>query len=202
MKKLHTITALSLCMAGLTLASGTVRAEELDPIFTKVKTLVTSGDYSKALEELKWASKEIEKLNAKKLETFFPDSLIGYTGEKVSSGGALGMTNVERSYKNGKNSFKVILTNLGSSAGGALGGLAQLGSMAGMFGGQNGMETIRINGKTAQMDTTSSSPKLTIFLDGGSMLAIESQGAVKADELKSAAEALKIEDIEKYIKAS
>jgi hypothetical protein len=201
MKTILNITSVGILAATL-LCSQVVRAEELDPIFTKVKTLVSSGDYSKALEELKWASKEIEKLNAKKIETFFPDSLNGFTGSKINTGGALGMTNIERTYMKGKDGFQIALTNLGSAAGGALGGLAQLGSMAAMFGGQNGIESVRINGRTAQLDSTGSEPKLTLFLDGGSMLNVEGKGAVKTEDLKAAIEAMKIDDLEKYLKGA
>ena len=189
----------------LTLSSGvfTAAAEELDPIFTKVKELVTQQNYSKALEELKWASKEIEKLNAKKVETFFPDTLNGYAGEKINSTGVMGMTNVERKYKKGADTFTITLTNLGGGAGGALGGLAQLGSMASMFGGANsGMDSVRVAGKTAQVDTTGSEPKMTVFLDGGSILALEAGGKTSVDDLKKSIEAFKIEDLEKYLKGA
>jgi hypothetical protein len=201
MKHIKKLIPVGLICLALSVSS-VVAAEELDPIFAKVKSLVASGDYSKALEELKWASKEIEKLNAKKIETFFPDTLNGFTGDKINSSGALGMTNIERTYKKGKDGFKIALTNLGSTAGGALGGLAQLGSMAAMFGGQQGIETMRISGRTAQMDSTGGEPKLTLFLDGGSMMNVEAIGAAKAEDLKAAIEAMKLDDLEKYLKGS
>jgi hypothetical protein len=140
-------------------------------------------------------------MNSKKIETFFPDSLSGFNGEKVSSSGAFGMTNIERNYKKGSDSVKVALTNLGA-AGGALGGLAQLGSMAAMMGGESGMESFRLNGRTAQLDTTSSSPKLTVFMDSGSMLSFESHGKVTADTLKAMAEEMKLDDFDKYLKGA
>jgi hypothetical protein len=176
-------------------------AEDLNAIFANVNKYVADQNYSKALEELKWASKEIEKMNSKKIETFFPDTLSGFAGEKVTSSGALGMTNIERNYKNGNNSVKVALTNLGA-AGGALGGLAQLGSMAALMGGQTGMESFRINGRTAQLDTTSGEPKLTVFMDSGSMLTLESSGTVDSETLKKMVEELKLDEFDKYLKGS
>ena len=113
------------------------------------------------------------------------------------------MTNVERKYKKGADTFTITLTNLGGGAGGALGGLAQLGSMASMFGGANsGMDSVRVAGKTAQVDTTGSEPKMTVFLDGGSILALEAGGKTSVDDLKKSIEAFKIEDLEKYLKGA
>lgn len=174
-------------------------AEDINAIFKKVNDLIASQNYSKALEELKWASKEIETLHSKKLEAFLPDQLAGYNGEKVSSGSAIGITNIERSYKGADGSVKVSLTNMGGAAAG-LGGLAQLGQMAAIFGGSNGMESFRVQGRTAQLDTTGVNPSLTVYLESGSMLQFAGNGKVKGELLKTMAEAMKLDDLDNYLK--
>ncbi len=180
---------------------GSAIAEDVNVIFKKVNDLVAAQNYSKALEELKWASKEIEKMHSKKLELFFPDSLAGYTGDKINASSALGISNLERNYKGPNGTVKLALTNLGSAGGGGFAGLAQLGQMAALMGGGTGMESFRIQGRTAMLDTTGSAPKLNITLDSGSMLTFDPEGSnVKADELKAMAEALKLDDLDKYLK--
>ena len=84
-----------------------------------------------------------------------------------------------------------------------LGGLAALGQMAAMMGGGTpGSDTFRIGGRTATLQATpgSSSSDLTIFLDSGSMLKIESYDGVSGDVLKQMAENLKINDLDNYLK--
>lgn len=189
--------ALGILLSGL--LAGSAVAEDINVIFKKVNDLITAQNYSKALEELKWASKEIEKMHTKKLEQFFPETIAGFTGEKINASSAMGISNLERSYKGPNGRVKVALTNLGG-AGGGLAGLAQLGQMAALMGG-TGMESFRIQGRTAMLDTTGSEPKLNITLDSGSMLSFDPEGtSIKADDLKAMAEAMKLDDLDKYLK--
>lgn len=176
-------------------------AEDVNAIFKKVNDLISAQNYSKALDELKWASKEIEKLHAEKLKTFLPDSVAGFTGDKVQAANALGITSIERNYRQGGSSVKISLTNMGGAAGGAgMGGLAQLGQMAAMFGGTSGIDTFRIQGRTATLENRDQGGDLTVYLDSGSVLKLESSTGVKGDTLKGIAEALKLDDLDKYLK--
>ncbi|WKZ56871.1 MAG: hypothetical protein QY326_09070 [Bdellovibrionota bacterium] len=177
--------------------------EDLNAIFKKVNDFVAAKNYSKALEELGWARKAIEKLHSNKLHDFFPDELNGYRGEKIESSAALGFTNIERTYRKGSSEVKISL--VGGSGGGpadGLGGLAALGKMAAMMGGQPGMDTMRIQGRTAtltegDMDAGSD---LTVFLDSGSMLKIEALAGASSSNLKEFADALKINDLDTYLR--
>ena len=177
-------------------------ADELESSLNKVRTLVTEKNYSAALEELGWARKEIEKMNSGQLATFLPDDLNGFSGKKISSNSVMGFTNIEREYSKGAVTVKVSLT--GGSVGGAgagLGGLAAIGKMAAMFGGNTpGQETIRVQGRTAMLESENSIPNLTIFLDSGSILKLEMTSGKEISALKDMASALKLDDLEKYIK--
>jgi hypothetical protein len=184
----------------LALNTNYVLADDLKSMLTKVEQLSAEGNYSKALEELNWAKKDIEQNYLKKLTSFLPDTLNGLQGAKPESNSAMGFTNVSRQYTEGANSVKIEIQ--GGSAGGAqagLGGLAALGQMAAMLGnGQNGQATMRINGRTATLNEENG--ELTIFLEGGSMLTIHKTSGTA--DLKAVAEGIKIDDIEKYIKGT
>lgn len=193
MKKTALIT---LCIA---LGSNVAFADDLKSMLAKVEQLSTEGNYAKALEELNWAKKDLEQNYLKKLTSYLPDTINEMTGAKPEFNSAMGFTNVSRQYSQGGNSVKVEIQ--GGSAGGAqagLGGLAALGQMAAMFGQQNGQATMRIDGRTANLNEDNG--ELTVFLEGGSMLNIhKTSGTV---DLKSIAEGLKLDDIEKYMKGS
>lgn len=178
-------------------------AEDINEIFKRVNQFVQAKNYSKALEELGWAKKEIEKLNSKQLESFFPESLNGFKGQQISSSNALGITNIERLYKKDEStSFKVSLTGGGGPGGlpGGMGGLAAFGKMAAMMGNE-GTDTVRISGKTAQLEEHQDQKRadLTIFLDSGSILKLEGTN-LDGGALRQLAEALKLGDLDTYLK--
>lgn len=178
-----------------------VHAEDINAIFKRVNDSVESRDYSKALEELDWAKKEIEKLHVQKLQEFFPEKLEGFIGQKFDSNSVLGFSNVERDYTQGKKSVKVSLTGGTGQGAAALSGLAQLGKMAAMFGGNvPGNETVRIKGRTSTVESMGGSASVTVMLDSGSILRLESASGVKAEDLKGMAEAIKIDEMDVYLK--
>jgi len=184
--------------AALFLSASPLMSEDLDAIFAKVKEFTAQKNYTKALEELSWAKREIEQLNSKKIETYFPDSLAGYKGAKIESNSVLGITNIEREYKDGAKSVKLSLT--GGSASGAGGGLAAFGKMAAMMGGQQGSDTVRIKGRTATIEESNSSTSITIFMDSGSMLKFESYDSADVATLRKMAEELDMDGLDAYQK--
>lgn len=203
MKKLLTVL-----MASCLLITTSAFAEDINDIFKRVNDLIAQQNYSKALNELNWASKEIEKMHNQKLQGFLPDTLSGLAGGKIESTSALGFTNLERTYTNAadKSTVKVSLSG-GTTPGaqGGMGGLAQLGQMAAMFGGnQPGQDTFRIGGRTATLEQNEQSKhaELTVFMDSGSILKLEMNGNAKGDTLKTMAEALKLDDLDKYLRGN
>jgi hypothetical protein len=201
MKKLLLIAALLISFAPVS-----SRAEDINTIFRKVNDLITAKNYTKALEELGWAQKEIEKMNLTQIQSFFPDTLAGFTGAKFEANSALGMSNLERQYTKAGGTESIKLSLSGSASGGSgaggLGGLAAFGRMAAMMGGQGaGKDTFRISGRTAQLENEDAgSPQLTVFLDSGSVLSLEASNGTNADTLRSVAEALKINDLDNYLR--
>jgi hypothetical protein len=195
------VSALTLSTALCTGTPIAVQAEDLKPIFEKVQQYYQEKNYAKALEELSWAQKEIEKANTAATVGFFPDEVEGYKGGKVENANVFGITNIERNYRKSDNdSIKVSL--LGGSKGqqNPLGGLAAMGQMAAMMGGQNGMDSFRMDGRTAMLEKQDDSATLTIFLDGGTMMKFEKNGSNDGESLKKFANGFKIADIEKHLK--
>ncbi len=196
-------TILNLVIATLLFSSVTL-AEDINAIFSKVNELVKAQNYTKALEELGWAKKEIEKMNSQRLTSFFPDSLAGYTGGQTKNNSALGLTQLEKVYNKGETSVTLTLTGStgGAGANSGLGGIAAFGQMAAMMNqGGEGQETFRLAGKTATLvqEPGSDQAELTVFLDGA-MLKLEMNGGAKAEDLKAMANGLKLEDLYTYLK--
>ena len=175
-----------------------LQAEDINEIFKKVNEYVAAKNYTKALEELGWATKEIEKLKNEGLKEFFPDEVEGLTGEKFEISAALGMTNVERTYKGADSSVGVSL--VGGGKGGAFGGLAGLGRMAAMMQQGQGIDQFRIKGLTASLDESGARPELSIFLESGGILKFEGRKNADGDKLKKIAEAMDIAGLDKYLK--
>lgn len=175
---------------------GPVNAEDLNQIFSRVNEFVAKKNYPKALEELQWAKKEIEKLNNSSLTGFLPDEVAGYTGSKAEINSAMGFMNIERTYTKGEASIKLAIQGTSGGGAGGMGGLAALGKMAAMFGGEEGQETIRIQGRTS----TVKEDEITIFMDSGAVIQIRNAGAAPASDLKAIADALKLNDIDTYMR--
>lgn len=178
---------------------GTAFAEDIAQIFKKVNDYVATENYTKALDELSWARKEIEKLNATKITKLLPDQVNGFKGETPKVQTALGINNIERRYSNGSTTIEVSLTGGGDALGGA-GGLAGLARMGMMMGAQEpGSETFRIEGKTATLSTSSGRPELTVILESGQILKVEGASGSDAAAVKSFAEGLKISALDTYL---
>jgi len=180
------------------------QAESLDAIFKRVNDLVAAKNYSKAIQELTWANKEIEKMHLAQLQGFFPDKLTGFAGEKLNFNSAMGFTNIERNYKKGASSIKVSLTGGTGAAGQGFGQMAAIGQMAAAMGGAQGSgnETIRVAGRTAivEIEEGATDGAMTVILESGSILKFEMEGGVSKAALEAAANEIKIEELDKYLK--
>ena len=185
----------------LMLTGNVCLSEDVNEIFKRAQEFIAAKNYPKALEELTWAKKEIENLNSGAIKGFFPDQLAGFTGGKIEDSSALGIQNLSRTYTKDDNSFEVSLTGGSIGGAGGIGDLAALGRMAAMFQ-QPGQQSFRISGKTAVLDERNSEDRgeISVYLDSGQILKIESQGAVSHATLKEIAQAIKIEDLDKYLK--
>lgn len=197
-----------LALAAISAGPSTVGAEELDAIFKRVNELVAARNFPKALDELNWARKEIEKQNMQQLQAFLPDEVSGFKGAKLDYNNAMGIMNMERTYtKDGATKITASITGSAGGGGAAagLGGMAAIGQMAALMGGSvPGQDTLRIGGRTALLESNedSGASSLTVFLDGGMILKLDQSSKGDPAVLKSFAESLKLDELEKYLKGS
>jgi len=173
-------------------------AEDINTIFKKVNDYVAKENYSKAIEELVWANKELQKLHSKKIGTLLPVEVSGYKGGEVEIQSIMGMNSISRTYTKAGDQIELNIT--GGGQGSPLGGLGQMAAMLG--GNQPGMDTFRIDGLTANLDTKSSRPELTLFMDSGSILQLKQRkkGEAAAETLKGFAKSINIGVLDKYLK--
>ncbi len=180
-------------------------AEDLNENFKKVSEYTAAGNYPKALEELDWARKEIEKLHLKKLSSILPDNVAGFSGQPAKTQAAMGITTIEKTYTGKGQKVQVSLTGSTGRSAGGFGGLAAMGQMAAMMGGTGtGTDTVRISGRTAMLESEEGSNRaeLTVFMDGGLVLKLENQQSNDTQALRAIAEGLKLDEIESYLKGS
>jgi hypothetical protein len=175
--------------------------EDINEVFKKVNDYVQQKNYPKALEELSWAQKELEKLHQQRLSELLPAEVNGFKGGDTQVQQMMGFSNIEREYTSGEQSIRIAITGTGGTEGmGGLAGLAKMGMMMGAT--QSGRDQFRISGRTATLDTTNGSPELSVFLESGALMQFTTGDGVNGESLKKFAEALKIADLDAYLKGA
>ena len=190
-------TLLAASLASLFLSQPAL-AEDINEVFKKVNEYVQQKNYPKAMEELGWAQRELEKMHQARLSELLPGEIDGFKGGDTQVQQVMGFSNIEREYSNGEKSVRVAIS--GAEGMGGLAGIAKTGMMMG--GTQAGKDQFRIAGRTANLDTTSGTPELTIFLESGSLLQLSTSEGVDGPALKKFAEGLKIADLDSYLKGA
>ncbi len=175
--------------------------EDINEVFKKVNEYVQQKNYPKAMEELSWAQKELEKLHQERLSQLLPAEVNGFKGGDTQVQQMMGFSNIEREYTNGEKSIRITITGTSGTDGmGGLAGLAKMGMMMGAT--QSGRDQFRISGRTATLDTTNDSPELSIFLESGALMQLSTGDGVNGDALKKFAESLKIAELDTYLKGA
>ena len=198
--KIEKVLCLALIALNVLLVPAYARAEDLNAILKRVNDYIAQENFPKALEELTWAEKEVQKMNTQKLGKVLPGEVQGFVGDPVKSQSAMGFTSIERNYKKGNQTIALSIAGTSSGPGGAGAGLAGLARMGMMMGAQEGTDTFRLDGKVATIKTEGSYPEITVALDSGSILSIKGTNAVDQATLKTFAEAFKISDIDNYLR--
>lgn len=177
------------------------RAEDVNVILKRMNEYIAQENFPKALEELSWAEKEVQKMNMTKLGKVLPADVQGFTGQPVSTQSAMGFSTIEREYKKGTQQITLSIAGA-AGAGSPAGGLAGLARMGMLMGAEQGSETFRLDGKTATLKTDEGSPEITVALDSGSILSLKAGSGVDQTVLKSFAEAIKVSEIDNYLRGS
>ena len=203
MSKVITVLLTGALLVGAPLsfaADDSEKLKQLNANLDKVREYVEAKNFRKALEELAWVQRDIEKMDFTATLKFFPEELVGFKGDEPKTQSTMGFSSIERNYRKGNQTIKISLMGGSASAGGAMGGIAALGRFAMMQQAGPGQEMFRLDGRTAMLSEKGKRAELTVHLNSGDMLKFEMSRAADANTLREAAKAFPIKDLDQYRK--
>ncbi|MBN1425706.1 hypothetical protein JXA88_14215 [Candidatus Fermentibacteria bacterium] len=165
------------------------RAEDPGSLIQSASELLKQGKYTKAVEDLQWAIREIRLLQVEELKKYLPSAVSGYATEEVESDAAsaaffnVNLVEAQRNYQsNGSDEFVDLKITSGDIGGAGLGAMMK---MAQMFGEQQG-ELVRVKGRkaTLEWDAGNAGGKLTCVLDNNVQITVEVTDGQKATVTK------------------
>lgn len=175
-------------------------AEDPGSLIESGNALLKQGKYSKAIEDLQWAIREIRKLQADELMKFLPESVAGYEAfDDEADAAAAAILNISlietgRRFEAKDGDEAVTVKIMAGEMGGT--GLGAMMKMAQMYGTQDG-ELVRIKGYkcTIEWEDGADNGTLTVVLDNDIQVTIEiSQG--KKDNLRKFVELVDLDGLE------
>ena len=200
------ISKLLLSTLLITFSVRTASAQETFESFIEAaKKAKDEGRIIKAIDELSWAKKELDKLHSQKLTTFFPAEVGGLKGAEPKNENVLGLMTLTRNYSGADTDIELTLVGASGSKDsasqglGMFAGLAQMG-MA-MEANQPGNETIRLKDKTAILKKNGDNYEVSISLSNGNTITGKTtkNTAKTKDKLLEVMNTLDVAGIEKYL---
>ncbi|GJL81887.1 MAG: hypothetical protein DHS20C01_15210 [marine bacterium B5-7] len=169
--------------------------ESLEDIIERFNQYVAEGNYPKAIAELDWARRAIEKENNARIVTYFPEQLAGLVGDQVEHQQVLGINTHTRRYEGSEGSMEVTLTYGENN-----GAYSALNQLAQMFGAEINAEPIRIDGRTATLvkSTNDGEALLTVKLESGAALKMTDSSG-NSERLLQAAREFGIKNLDDYL---
>jgi hypothetical protein len=181
----------------VTLGAVMVSAQDLEGAFKEVREHVAHKKYSRALESLGAARRQIEVLHVEALKVFLPDVVSGYTGAPVKVTTALGVVSLMRSYTRGAVTVGVAI-RVGTTGGGqgSFGTITQLGrTMAAMRQG-GGEKSVDVAGIPGLVGESRGKTTLTVFLASGGVVILD---GAEVSEMKALAAGLNLTGLDAYL---
>ncbi len=199
MKKLFT---LSLIVMFVCLLSSMAQADNVTELLNSAKKHYAAHNFSKALEDLEWARKEISSQHLKSMKAFFPANIDGMRGTDVDSGDVMGVRGVTREYSNNDQTKSVVISFLSGSNTASANGLGALMSMASSMGFMNAGGNSKVvieKGYKGQFiqEGGDSTGRLTFNLREGKIIVIETTGYKGSFMAEKVAKMLNITKIER-----
>ncbi len=184
------------------LFSEALLADTITEFLNNARKYYDEEKYAKALEELEWAKKELSNLHMKKMMTFLPENMEGYTQEDVSGGNVMGMQGLTREYTHNDTSNTVeIMIFSGSQAGGTsgLGALMGFAGLAASMDGSLDSQVVTTKGNRGNLvyNGTNKETVLTYNLPSNVVITITTQGFESGDTAKSFAEKINFDGLKK-----
>ncbi len=192
----RTLVILAVLLLGLALLAAEAKDEALEALDT-AKSLINSGDYAKAQEEIDFALAKINEILAEDLLKFIPEGSGGFRLESKSATPVNIMgANITAigEYSKGDSSFDLTI-----SVGGALGQSGGLMGLASMFGGMAAGRTVRVNGYTGteEFDEDEEEGTLTLKVGDKITVIVSGENIEDADILQDLAKQVNLADLEK-----
>lgn len=198
------IIFLLIAIFSLALFAENAKSEAIGSLDT-AKSLVQSGQYLKAQEELEYAQAKISEILSEDLIKYIPAPPTGYTLEDKTSqslgqaGAIIASANAIAATGNySKGDMNLDLT---IAVGGLPGKTAGLMGLAAMFGGMTdmGSKTIRIKGynATLEYDKSEKSGTLTIKVSDKISIVVDGNNLTDADVMKTLAEKIDMDALVK-----
>ena len=187
---------LALFTIAFTLISPLAVYAEDDPSATcsSAASLFEEGDIEGALEEARWCVTQLEQLKQGEISTFFGDEINGFKGGKLEQQEAMGFSMVERRYsKDGKIISVSLSGGTSGVANNAFSALASLGMSA------SGGKKVRIQRRTASLNTDAGNNQLGVTMKSGGLLNFESRD-LSAEEVIAFAKEFPVADLDDALK--
>jgi hypothetical protein len=179
--------------------------EEALQSLDSAKGLVSSDNYSKAMDEIQYAITKINEIQAERLGKFLPAALADFTETDRNAtglgeigamfGSANSITAKAEFSKNEETNITVTL-----SVGGLLGQSGSLAAMGRMYGGSDpGSKTLRVQGYTGnlQYDAENKQGTLTIQVGNKVSVTVEGSNIGAGTELSPWLDKVNLSDLEK-----
>ncbi|MCB5265508.1 MAG: hypothetical protein LHW41_04615 [Candidatus Cloacimonetes bacterium] len=198
------IVFLLVAVLSLGLFAENAKSEAIESLNT-AKSMIQSGQYIKAQEELDYAQAKLSEILSEDLLKYIPDAPAGFTLEDKTSqslgqaGAIIGSANAiaaTGSYSKDDMNFDLTI-----AVGGLPGKTAGLMGLASMFGGMTDMKTktIRIKGynATLEYDEDEESGTLTIKVGENITVLVTGDNLVDTDAMKTLAEKVDFDALKK-----
>ncbi len=179
MKKSCTQAIVAGCLGFLVFSSA--QADDVTTLIRSAEENYAAKNYSKALDDLDWARKEIVNQHLKSMKNLLPDEIDGMKGRDTEGGAVLGVRGIGKEYKSADGKRRVTINLIaggGSSAGKGLGALMEMAASLGALDAGMNSKVVIEKGYKGQFlkDQSNNSGILTFNLNGGKMLKIETIG--------------------------
>ncbi len=191
LKRSQSILLLSGLVFGLVATNAAIAEDNPGKNCTAAAELFKEGDIEGALEEARWCVTQLEQLKQGQSASFFKDEIAGYTGGKMETQQAMGMSILERPYTKGDKLISVSMS--GGVAGGAMSSL--FGTIASMGMQSSTGKKVRIQRRSAMVMDENGKAQVVVTLKSGGVLTFDSDD-VSSDELIDFAKAFPIADLD------
>jgi hypothetical protein len=191
-----TISVWTLLVLWLGAAPPATAQESLEEILERLDAFVQQGNYPRAMEELTWAQRALEKAHFDQVDALFPRQLQGLDARDSERHEVLGVRMLKRVY--GAVSGEHLVITLTDGPGKA--GFAALEQLSRLFGLHVGAEPMRIQGRSAILlaPDEQGNTVLSVQLESGAGLRFEAPGEAREKVLEGA-RAFDIETLDQYL---